>query len=70
MSDTLARLRQAEMRRQSTITAHREARAEVIRLIRQAREEGIYMTRVAEESGISRQNLYAMLRAEDAKEVD
>ena len=61
MSDTLARLRQAEMKRQSTIAAHRQAKQEVVRLILLAREEGIPMTQVAEASGINRPNLYAMI---------
>ena len=61
MSDTLARLRQAEMRRQAALQTSREEKQRVIELILAAREEGFPMTQVAEESGIGRANLYWLL---------
>ena len=61
MSDTLARLRQAEMRRQAALQTSREEKQRVIELILAAREEGVPMTQVAEESGIGRANLYWLL---------
>lgn len=68
MSDTLARLKRAEMKRQSAIAAHRQAKQEVARLILLAREEGIPMTQVAESSGINRPNLYLLIEAAAGKE--
>lgn len=62
MSDTLARLRRAEARRQRARLEHAEAKAEVVRLIEAAREEGLTMVAIAEQSGISRENLYQLLR--------
>jgi DNA-binding phage protein len=63
MSDSIARLRKAEMRRQRARQDQAEAKAEMVRLIEQARSEGMTMVAIAEQSGISRENLYQLLRS-------
>ena len=61
MSDTLARLRQAEMRRQRAMADQDRARAEMAALIREAKSEGMTMVAISEGSGIPRVSLYSFL---------
>lgn len=61
VSDTLARIRAAEMRRVKARRDAKEAEREIGRWILVAREEGIPMTEIARESGIRREYLYVRM---------
>ena len=61
MSDTLARIRAAEMRRVKARRDAKEAEREIGRWILVARDEGIPMTEIARESGIRREYLYVRM---------
>ena len=61
MSETLARIRAAEMRRVKARREAKEAEREIGRWVLAAREEGIPMTEIARASGIRREYLYVRM---------